>query len=154
MPDDIDDDEPDPNEPPNIRQLRQANKALKADVKALQEAQSKADRLERELAIRDAGIDLTPKQRQALFSVHEGAFEPEAIKQTAVELGFVAPPVASEVPPEELARLQRIDQASAGARNTGTPVNTDMELNARLASARNDEEFMAIYRESGRPIAR
>jgi hypothetical protein len=133
--------------------MRERIKALETENKDLAEKASKGERMERQLAIRDADLSLKPMQMTALERVHEGDWTADSIRETAVALGFVAeaPP---EVPPEELARLSRIDAASAGARNAGTPVDRDQEFEARLRAAKSDDEFMAIYRESGRPIAR
>ena len=148
-----DDDIDDPNEPPNIRQMRNEIKALKTEAAARQAAEEKADKLEWELAIRDAEIPLDALQRKALLAVHEGERTSEAIRDTAMKLGFAAaPPPSPEVPAQHFAGLGRISDASAGA-PTGV-TDPDAELTERLRSAKSEAEFDAIYRASGRAMAR
>jgi len=149
-----DDDELDPNEPPNIRQMRNEIKALKVDAAARQEAEAKADKLEWELAIRDAEIPLDALQRKALLAVHEGERTPDAIRETATKLGFAAPPPTGEqIPPAHIAGMGRIADASAGAPTGGTPDPT-AERNQRLLQARSEQEFDAILREYGTQMVR
>lgn len=156
MPDDLDDDELDPNEPPNIRQLRKQNKQLKTDLDALKETHAKAERLEWEIAVRDADLNLDPLQRKALLSVHEGERTADAIKETATKLGFAAPPPAvPEVPAEELARLQRINAASAGASPmSDLSPDKQAERDTRLRQATSEKDFDSILREYGTPMVR
>jgi len=117
--------------------------ALAAEVTALKQ----------QMAVRDAGLDLNDTQRKALLSVHSGDLTPDQLKQTAQNLGFVqAPPPPVPVPDDpSLAVHAQIAADAAGA----APLQPDREaeIDARLNSASTEEEFMAIYRESGRPLA-
>jgi hypothetical protein len=144
-------------ETPNVRQMRERIKELEGQNRQLAEAQGRAEQLERELAIRDAGVELDELQRKALFAVHDGEFTAERVRDTATRLGFVQPaaPPAPEVPADELARLRQFQSASAGA--PMQPMNDaerEREMDQRLREAKTEEEFDALYRGSGRPMYR
>lgn len=107
--DDFTDEEPEPQAPQQdtdlIRRLRkQAEKgtAYKRQVSELRT----------ELAIRDAGLTLTPEQRKAVLAVHEGPTTAEAIAETASKLGW-APPSPAETP--EANAEKNIDAATNAA---------------------------------------
>lgn len=129
-----------------------------AERRILQQKADRAEQLEAELkgvqfqlGIRDAGLELNDRQRQLLMNAHEGERTPEAIRQTAVDLGWAEKaPVAPDVPADELAAHQRMTDASSGASTRHT--TPEAEIDARLAAARTEAEFDAIYRESGRPV--
>lgn len=145
--------QPDPNESPNVRQMREHIKNLEAQAKEGTEAKGRVEQLERQLVVRDAGLNLDPKQLKALQAVHEGDWTPEAVKATAGELGFgQAPPAPQNQPtPEELAALTRINQATSG----GTPVppadpgDTSARLRAFVAEGHSEREFDAFVKELG-----
>lgn len=138
------------NEPPNVRQQRERIKELTAENKDLVERAARADQLERELALRDAGLDLNERQRKALSAVHEGDWTPERLRETATDLGIPVPQPTPPVPPEVVSAGARMDQASAGAQIGA--FSADADLDARLRGATSEAEFDRIYRESGRPM--
>ena len=97
-------------------------KELRAKAKRVEEAETRAATAERELAFLKADLgSLNDKQRKALLAAHDGEIEPEALKATALELGFQAqaPQPTGEETPEsaevdgELAHLSNFAGAPA-----------------------------------------
>lgn len=135
-------------------QLEQAladKKALAAEAAEAKALREKIARLEQDGQIRDAGLNLNEHQRAALSAVHSGDWNTEAIKATAANLGFYTPPPAPPVVDSpDLAAHAAIAAAAAGT--DAPPASADAELDARLAQAASEQEFLAAYRNSGRPM--
>lgn len=141
---------------PAERRILQA----KADKAA--ELEAEVAGLKRQMAVRDAGLELNDRQRRALEATHEGDWTPEAIRNTAAELGFAAL-TTQAVPADELAAMQRINQAARGG-DTVTAIDAEAEFDSRMAALnqevragrmsneRASAEFDRLYRESGRPM--
>jgi hypothetical protein len=93
-------------------ELRQAKRAAK-------QAETKAQQAQRELAFYKAGLPIDDPKTQYFVKGYEGDLAPEAIKQAAVEAGFLA--AQQEQAPEQqqaVAAQQRIAVAgSAGVPN-------------------------------------
>ena len=125
----------DPDESPVIRELR-------AKAKRTDDAESKVSDLERRLAVAEAGLtSLNPRQRTALLAAHEGDLDPDAVRATAAELGFIqAPEPSAQTPPDERAAHERVAAAGAGAEPAGARPNTAAEL----AAAKTQDELLAI----------
>jgi hypothetical protein len=148
MPEDPDLDDEHADDSAVIKELRQ--RAGRADA-----AESKAADLERELVVHKAGLTtLTDKQLKALSAAHEGDWEPEALKATAVELGFGPQPNGTQepepkIPEAEAAAMQRVANASGGPPQ---PVlQGDDALKAALAEAWDSPEQMkAVLAQHGR----
>jgi hypothetical protein len=114
-------------------------KRLRAQI---EEKDSKTKALETKVALLEAGLDLSEKQRTALFATHEGDLSPEALKATAAELGFIAEqaPAEEQTTPEERAAHQRMQEATGGAPPAdGTPPSA----HDRVKSAQTSEELNA-----------
>lgn len=72
--------------------------------------------LRREVAFTRAGLDLSPKQQAALLAAHDGELSADALRATAVELGFAA--VADDgqqVRDQALAGITKVSAATTGA---------------------------------------
>lgn len=125
---------------PVIRDLRQ--RAKRAD-----EAEARATELERRLAVSEAGLTgLSDKRRVALFAAHDGDLEPDALKATAIELGYIQPEVEpAQTPPDERAANERINAAGAGA----PPAGGKPELLDKIRSAGSEAEYWAAVNEAG-----
>lgn len=123
-----------------IRQMREHITQLEQRANEAEAKAAKADQLERQMAIRDAGLELNAKQLRALEATHEGEWTPEAIKASAAELGIGAevtpPPPTPAVPPEEMAAAQRLTNAATGAVQTNT--SPDDDFTARSAALKAD----------------
>lgn len=144
MPDNDDDFAENGDDSPVIRELR--HKARRADA-----AEAETVALRTENAILKAGLtDLTPAKQKALLAAHEGDMDTEAIRKTAIELGFLTEPAPAEpepqVPADEQAAHQRIAEATAGAQPAEASPET---LNDRIAKAKNPRELEAILAEAG-----
>jgi len=72
----------------------------------------------------------------------------DKVREWAVGMGLAEPPPPA-TPDEELAAHQRVADASGGS---GTPA-PNPDLASRIKAAKSPEEVMAIYAESGRPLA-
>ena len=136
------------------RQLAEAKAEAREAKQKAQEAdtlRAKIETLEREGTIRDAGLNLNATQRQALAAVHNGSWEADAITKTATDLGFYTPPAEPPVVDDpSLAVHAQIAAASAGT--DAPPSSRDVEIDSRLDKAQSEAEFLAVYRESGRPL--
>jgi hypothetical protein len=137
MPDEFQDE----NESSVIKELRQ--KAKRAD-----DLEPEVATLRQENAILKAGVtDLSPAKQKALLAAHEGDLEPEALRKTATELGFIAEAPAEvetpQVPADEVAAHKRIQEATAAAAPSEAQVRT---LNDELLEAKSAEEITAILR--------
>jgi len=144
LPEDLDtnDDDTQTDDSPVIRDLRE--KAKRTDT-----AEAKAVAVERELTLHKAGLGtLSPMQQKALSAAHEGDWDPELLKATATELGFVQtegsqqPTPEPKVPAGELDAMQRVAQA-AGGQPTPPP-----DLTAAIEAAQTPEEIKTILRNA------
>lgn len=111
-------------EDPNpMRELREAHEQAVADAKAARQ----------ENTILKAGLTLSDKQVNALVASHDGDWTPEAIKETATELGFVKGETPDEAPAagptaEDEAAAARIAEATAGAPPASPPAAGEQAL--------------------------
>ena len=148
--DDYDDNEPDEDSVP--RGLRRRLKEAEAEAKRLSPLADENTALRQQLALAQAGISLNDTQVKALAAVHSGDWNPEAVKQTASSLGFVqAPPPAPIVDDPNLSAIDQIAAASAGT--DPAPASRDAEIDAALDKAQSADEYLAMYRAAGRPVA-
>lgn len=135
-------------ESPNARQMRERIEALEVEARRAKELEAELGQMKRGVALRDAGLELDAARQKALEAVHEGEWTPEAVRQTATQLGWASP--TPDVPPEEVDAFGRMQAAFTGA-STPTP-NADADFDARLASATSEREFRELYERSGRPM--
>lgn len=140
--DDIDLDEPDSSV---IRDLR--GKAKRVDAA---EAETKA--LRTELAIAKAGLpDLSEARQKALLAAHEGDMTPEALRKTAVDLGFAPADTEPETPavtaPEQAA-LGAMQEATAAGEAVEAHPKT-IEDGMREAAAKGEAALDAFLTSNG-----
>lgn len=141
---DYDEDE-DPQEQPNRKTIEVDAadwRATRKKAKQLEEVEARATAAERKLAVRESGLDISPRQLSALLKEHDGEFTAEALRETAAELGFWKPP--DDEPSEELDALDRVRQASAGSGQAGA-----FDKDAAIAQAQTPEEVLAAVRAAG-----
>jgi hypothetical protein len=147
LPDEDDDDYADPNEAPNIRQMRQEIRRLKREAKDQADAKAEVEALRRQIAVRDAGLDLDPYKLTAVERMHDGEWSADSLRATAEKLGFIGAPAPAnaQVPADELARLRQIQSASAGAAEPPATVgDRELDLDARLRGAKTEAELNAV----------
>jgi hypothetical protein len=132
------------------------------DIKGLRQAANKAKKLEkelatmqRELAFHKAGIPLHDPKMNYFVKGYEGELDGDAIRQAAIEAGFLQVPNQSaeeEAFIEETAQAQdRVMRASAGAMPEDT---TEGAALSRLESAMAEggvEAMLDIARQYGIP---
>jgi hypothetical protein len=141
--DDYDEDQPDEDEEsPVVRDLRK--KASKAD-----KVEREAQELRTENALLKANLGtLSERQRKAILATHDGDLTPEALKATALDLGFIEAeaPAPAQVPEDEQAEHQRAAEATSAAPASEATVTT---LDDKIAAARSPEELDAILAQEG-----
>lgn len=125
-------------------------KGLRKQAERVDAAEADAVAARRELTLHKAGLgDLSDKQLKALGAAHEGDWEPELLKATATELGFVRQPGEAETTPQipaaELEAHQRVANAASGELPPPTP-----DLTAAIKAAQSQDELVAILRNAGR----
>ena len=142
--DDYEDDEPEADSGP-MRQMRKQIRDLEKQVKASQTAAQEAEQLRREnLILRTPGLnELSDRKIKALFATHDGEFTPDALKATAIDLGWVQPP-EPEVPDAEREAHARMEGVATGASSA-----TAHDPVADALSAGSEDEFWAKAQAAG-----
>lgn len=115
----------------DLRKLRKS--AKRSDAHA-----GEVEGLKREVAVLRAGLNLKPQQLKALWSVHEGEMTPEALKQTAGDLGFVEIEEETEEDTQAREAATAIQRATAGA----TPPGKSALLTAESLTGWTQEKQM------------
>lgn len=130
------------------------------DIKGLRQAANKAKKLERELAqmqrelaFHKAGIPLSDPRMNYFIKGYEGELDADAIRQAAVEAGFlqVQQDTVDPVIEESAAAQERVMRASAGA--VPEDVSEGAAL-ARLEAAMSEggvEAMLEVARQYGIP---
>lgn len=121
---------------------------LRKKAKERDELAAKLERLERNEAFRDAGLDLKDAKAKYFMKGYDGDMTPEAIKAEALSAGFLseAPP-----PPDPDADAhRRMDQANAGA-TSPSGKKTPQEWAAEFAAAEElgQDALYAKFQEAG-----
>jgi hypothetical protein len=147
--DDFDLDDDDSNSIQNLRKAANAAKKLKAENV----------RIKRELAFAKAGIPLNDAKMNYFVKGYEGELEPDAIREAAIEAGFL---VAQDAPQEQASdqgvevaaqAQQRVMAASAGA--TAEDI-TEAAAISRMESAMQEggiEAMLDVARQYGIPTS-
>jgi len=147
--DDFDLDDDDSNSIQSLRKAANAAKKLKAENV----------RIKRELAFAKAGIPLNDAKMNYFVKGYEGELEPDAIREAAVEAGFLvvqdAPQEQTGDPGVEVAAQaqQRVMAASAGA--TAEDI-TEAAAISRMESAMQEggiEAMLDVARQYGIPTS-
>ena len=150
MPDDLDDDlelDDDTEAPAGApAKLREALNRTKAEKQTLS---SENATLKRENALLKAGLGgLNEKQQKALAAAHDGDFTPEALKQTAIDLGFAEPEPDTTATPDEQAEHRKVEATAAGAEQP----NPDADYEAALEAAKTPDEALAVMHRFGKEV--
>lgn len=130
--------------PRGLRRAANKSKQLEAELQATK----------RELAFIKAGIPMSDPRMTYFMKGYDGEISAEAIRQAAMEAGFIAPPQQGRDPQVAQAAVaqQRVADASIGA--FADDSSEDAVL-ARLEEARNQggvEAMMDVARQYGIPI--
>ena len=131
---------------PNIRrELREARKLKRQN----QDALARAEKAERSLAFRDAGVPNT-KLGELFMRGYDGPMDdPEKVKAAAIEYGVIEAPAgagAGQQPDPEAEARARVAAAAGGA-GAGPPSGPDHQ--AAISSAKSKDELMAAYQAAG-----
>lgn len=91
-------------------------KNLRAKAKKADQIERENASLKRELAFTKAGIPMEDPKMGYFMKGYEGDLDPSAIKQAAIDAGFIAPPQQQQDPVVDQARegQQRVMAASSG----------------------------------------
>lgn len=95
----------------------------------------RVEELEFEIAVRDAGLDLTPEKRKAVLAIHEGAKTSEAIAETAKILGWGP---SSPVDSPDVKAEKGIDAATNSAQSLLGDEGVGADWTPREAQAKYD----------------
>jgi len=146
--DDFDDDDEGETEPePNlVKQLRNQLKDANKRAKEVDDARAENSKLKREFAIRDAGLSLNERQREAFEKSYSGDLSSEAVRSYAVDLGWAQPTQAEQEVDSALEGQERIARASQGS-TTATGADEYLE---KIKAAQSPDEVMAIAAAAGR----
>lgn len=144
---------PEPDDDRVVQLKRSQIRALEDQAKGRAEAERRAATAERQLAFAQAGIPLNDPKLSYFVRGYEGETTPEAIRQAAVEAGFIDEGAAgSGVPDAERQAQERLAAAATGA-HPGTPPDLEAERNARLREAKTEAEFDRVFSEMGGRVA-
>lgn len=138
-----------PAETPSVRQMRDRIKELEAEALRAKELETQLAASQEQSALKAAELALDADKLTAFKAVHKGDWTPEAVKETAIKLGWAEAP--QQVPPGEQEAQARMQAATSGG--SSTPPDPEAVVDAKLAQAKNAQEFMELYRETGRPLA-
>lgn len=129
---------------PLVRKLRRDLKEASKRAQRVDELETRLAAYESEQAVRAANLDgLNERQMKALLATHEGDMTPDAIRQTAVDLGFAQPPEPA-VTAEGQAAHERIAAATAGGTAPSKVNPTDV-----LTPDLSEDEYFAKAAELG-----
>lgn len=121
-------------------------KALRRKARQADEMAPKIQSYERELAFAKAKLDFDDPKMKFFIKGYEGELNSEAIRQAALENGFLAPP-DEQIPQDELRQHQRAANASAGAEE----VMPEPDIMTKLGTAKNPDEIMKLLTAAGVP---
>lgn len=146
--DDLDEGDQPPAEPPRTVTLS------RKQIRSLEAKAARADAAERELAFAKAGVDLADPKLSYFVKGYSGDLTPDAIKQEAVNAGFLAAPQASSEDTTRDAELDAHDQLGNAAAGASTADQTDLGQKMREAfAAEGQAGVLRVYREAGLPVA-
>lgn len=134
---------------PNLNETKKLQRLLAKAEKLQAEADAKASRLEQELLVSRAGLELSPVQMAALQAVHQGEWDVDALKATATDLGFVKAAPEPSTPEPDLAGYQRLQNAAAGGSEA-----PGVDWAAAIANAQTEDEVLTIMEKLGRSTPR
>lgn len=146
--DDLDEGDQPPVEPPRTVTLS------RKQIRSLEAKAARADAAERELAFAKAGVDLADPKLSYFVKGYSGDLTPDAIKQEAVNAGFLAAPQASSEDAARDAELDAHDQLGSAAAGASTADKIDLGQKMREAfAAEGQAGVLRVYREAGLPVA-
>jgi hypothetical protein len=143
-------DEPKSKDRAWVRDLERKAHEGKQAVKDAATATARAAELERQLALRDAGIDLTSPQGKFFAENYNGDISVDAIKAKASEIGLIAQSENPEIK-QELAALDRVANASSGSASAQTLTEFE-ELDA--VKFGDVDAVLALIQKAGSSISR
>jgi hypothetical protein len=135
--DDLDLETEEPNDIRSLRKAASSSKKLRAEL----------DALKREIAFAKAGIPMNDPRMSYFIKGYDGELDPETIRETAMQAGFIAPPQEGATPAVKAQQQQnhmannRIMAASAGA--TAEDISEEAAL-SRMESAMNEGGMSAL----------
>lgn len=136
-------------EPDDLDEQQEQQQSRRQRAKERDEERARLAQAERELAVFKADLPgLTAKQREALATLHKGDdLTPDALKVTAEEYGFLAPPTDETVSQSELQSHAKAAEAAVAS----PPATPDMHK--AMAAAGSVDEIMRIAQQNGVPTS-
>jgi hypothetical protein len=145
--DDFDSDETDGQE------VEEAPRGLRRAANKSKKLEQELANARRELAFTKAGINPDDPRMKYFVKGYDGDFTADAVRQAAVEAGFLASNEPNQQAQANMASQERVMQASAGAI---IPDNGQDAALAQLASAMEEgglEAMLDVARQYGIPIS-
>jgi len=135
----------------DIRSLRKAANASK-------KLRAELDALKREIAFAKAGIPMDDPKMNYFIKGYDGELDPAAIRETALQAGFIAPQVQQDQ--QQVQQMQQVQQAqrrvmAASAGATSEDISEAAAL-SRMEAAMNEggiEGLMDVVRQYGIPTS-
>mgnify|MGYP001567227803 CR=1 FL=1 len=140
---------------------------LEAQIAKNAELATQVQSMQREGVLRDAGLQLSDKQRRALEATHEGDWTADLLKATAKELNFLTDPSSTQTAPppaqpnqpnldqplssDELDSISRMREFAAGPSGGANPTDafmSDLDSAVNKAIVDGDENAMRDYLQS------
>lgn len=150
---DYDDDFDEGDEPPQEPPARTVTLSRK-QIRSLEQKAARADAAERELAFAKAGVDLADPKLSYFVKGYSGDLTPDAIKQEAINSGFLAAPQPDPETASKDAELDAHDRLGSAAAGASTPDKIDLGQKMREAfAAEGQAGVLRVYREAGLPVA-
>jgi hypothetical protein len=125
--------------------LREEIRKSRTRLKEANEWRARAESAERQIAVRDVGIDLSTKLGQMFLKSYEGEWTPEALKTEALQIPGLLPAEqghGSGPTDDELAAQRRL--AGAGVTTGAGGVDLQQQLLTDLSTATTPEQVMAL----------
>ena len=149
MPDGPEDDDREPEgEEEQAYVPRKHIRELERQAKEARDLKERLVSVERDAAFaRALGTALTEPKMGYFVKGYEGDLDPEAIRNAAMEAGFLTPPPSPQSPAPATPDLSVHERIQAAASGEGPPPGTDWE--AALRNAKSQEEVLDIVERYG-----
>jgi hypothetical protein len=152
-PEDLDEDL-DPEPQPEPEQPQKLRREIAKRQRQAEEAEARAVRAERELALRDSGLDLSDPRVKFFADKYDGDPSAEAITAAATAAGFIEPP-PPDVSDKEVASHAEVSAIVGGADAAGSigPEEAAYAEAQALGRAGTPYKVAEIYAKHGLPVA-
>ena len=139
-------------EPAEKNPVRARMRELESEVKALREKAAEAEKLQRELAFSKAGIPMDSPMSKYFVKGYDGEMTAQAVRQAAIEAGFLQTAADASVPREVAQAQDRVVNAAIGGAYENDGESAAL---ARMEQAMQEggiDAMLDVARQFGIPI--